>query len=424
MVVELKNRELDFEYDERSLLSCLIFSEIKKDRLKEVCDCLEPKMFFSRNERAIFTNIKHMVDNNDDVLAGTKAFVHKLKLLTEIELDDELYIDMLETYWTPSPTANNWAKKVQDRYFTERYKSASSREEFEEVIEEEQKYSISHDLNSISENSEDVLKVYEQKMLSAIITPFDTLNDVIGSLQGGDMVILAGSTGGGKTAFMLNLAVGIAKNGYKVDIFSLEMPKYQVQQRIVCSEAMIDANKFRSFSLTDSDKKRYYEYVNGPMKDLSINIYKKQIVSMQTIKNLEVKSDSDIIFIDYLGLIDSYNNNGSYERYSEISRQIKLLAMTANKPIVALHQLNRSFQDRDDKTPKLSDIRDSGKIEQDADMVWFVYRPGLFDNKSDPSVMKLIVAKNRHGDVNKHIKFKFDGQHQKVEETRELVVAC
>ena len=425
MVVELKNRELDFEYDERSLLSCLIFSEIKKDRLKEVCDCLEPKMFFSRNERAIFTNIKSMVDNNDDVLAGTKAFVHKLKLLTEIELNDELYIDMLETYWTPSPTANNWARKVQDRYFTERYKSASSREEFEEVIEEEQKYSISHDLNSISENSEDVLKVYEQKMQSAIITPFDTLNDVIGSLQGGDMIILAGSTGGGKTAFMLNLAVGIAKNGYKVDIFSLEMPKYQVQQRIVCSEAMIDANKFRSFSLTDSDKKRYYEYVNGPMKDLSINIYKKQIVSMQTIKNLEVKSDSDIIFIDYLGLIDSYNNNGSYERYSEISRQIKLLAMTANKPIVALHQLNRSFQDRDDKTPKLSDIRDSGKIEQDADMVWFVYRPGLFDNKSDPSVMKLIVAKNRHGDVNKHIKFTFDGKHQKVvEETRELVVAC
>ena len=160
MVVELKNRELDFEYDERSLLSCLIFSEIKKDRLKEVCDCLEPKMFLSRNERAIFTNIKAMVDNNDDVLAGTKAFLHKLKLLTEIELDDELYIDMLETYWTPSPTANNWAKKVQDRYFAERYKAASSREEFEEVIEEEQKYSISHDLNSISENSEDVLKVY------------------------------------------------------------------------------------------------------------------------------------------------------------------------------------------------------------------------------------------------------------------------
>lgn len=424
MVVELKNQELDFEFDEKSLLSCILFSDIKKEKLKEVCDCLEPDMFASKNQKAIFTNIKTMVDNNDDVLAGSKAFIHKIKLLTEIEVGDELYIDDLQSYWTPSPVLNNWVKKVQERYFSERFKKASSREEFEEVIEEQQKYSITHDLNSISENSEDVLKVYEQKMQSAIITPFDSLNAVIGSLQGGDMIILAGSTGGGKTAMMLNLAVGIAKNGYKVDIFSLEMPKYQVQQRIVCSEALIDANKFRSFSLTDDDKKKYYEYVNGPMKDLSINIYKKQIVSMQTIKNLEIKSDSDIIFIDYLGLIDSYNNNGSYERYSEISRQIKLLAMTANKPIIALHQLNRSFQDRDDKTPKLSDIRDSGKIEQDADMVWFVYRPGLFDNKSDPSVMKLIVAKNRHGDVNKHLKFKFDGKHQKVEETRELVVAC
>lgn len=421
--MELTNSELDFEYDERSLLSCLLFSEIKKDRLKEVCDCLEPRMFLSRCEKAIYTNIKSMVDKNDDVLAGSKAFVHKLKLLTEIELDDDMYIDRLETYWTPSGTINNWVKRVQDRYFTERFKKASSREEFEEVIEEQQKYSITQDLNSISENSEDVLKVYEQKMCSAITTPYQNLNNVIGSLQGGDMVILAGGTGSGKTAFTLNLAVGIAKLGYKVDIFSLEMPKYQVQQRIVCSEAKIDGNKFRSFTLTEEDKRKYYDYVNGPMKQLSINIYKKQIVSMQTIKNLEMKSDSDIIFIDYLGLIDSYNNNGSYERYSEISRQIKLLAMTCNKPIVALHQLNRSFQDRDDKTPKLSDIRDSGKIEQDADMVWFVHRPGTYDGKTDESVMKLIIAKNRHGANNKHLNFVFDGQHQRVvEDIRELAV--
>ena len=224
-----------------------------------------------------------------------------------------MYIERLETYWTPSGTINNWIKRVQDRYFTERFKKASSREEFEEVIEEQQKYSITQDLNSISENSEDVLKVYEQRLQSAIFTPYENLNNVVGSLQGGDMVILAGGTGSGKTAFTLNLAVGIAKLGYKVDIFSLEMPKYQVQQRIVCSEAKIDGYKFRSFTLTEDDKRKYYDYVNGPMKQLSINIYKKQIVSMQTIKNLEMKSDSDIIFIDYLGLIDSYNNNGSYE---------------------------------------------------------------------------------------------------------------
>ena len=127
-----------------------------------------------------------------------------------------------------------------------------------------------------------------------------------------------------------------------------------------------------------------------------------------------MKSDADIVFIDYLGLIDSYGNKSSYEKYSEISRNIKLIAMATNKPIVALHQLNRSFQDREDKKPKVSDLRDSGKIEQDADMIWLVYRPWMFDPEYAKEDIRFILAKDRHGASNQEIPLIFNGMYQQI----------
>ena len=136
-----------------------------------------------------------------------------------------------------------------------------------------------------------------------------------------------------------------------------------------------------------------------------------------------MKSDADIVFIDYLGLINSYANKGTYERFSEISRNIKLLAMASNKPIIALHQLNREFQNREDKTPRLSDIRDSGKIEQDADMVVFVHRPGIYEpEKYSDSEMQIIVAKNRFGTSNKTLRFIFNGKNQRITEPMKIAV--
>jgi replicative DNA helicase len=104
------------------------------------------------------------------------------------------------------------------------------------------------------------------------------------------------------------------------------------------------------------------------------------------------------VFIDYLGLINSDNKNGAYEKYSDISRKLKITAMECDKPIIALHQLNRAGADRKDKRPKLSDIRDSGKIEQDADSVLFVFRPYYYErNPKNKDLFQIIIPKNRHG---------------------------
>jgi len=123
---------------------------------------------------------------------------------------------------------------------------------------------------------------------------------------------------------------------------------------------------------------------------------------------------SDIVFIDYLGLINGDKNKSNYEKFGEISRELKMIAVELNKPIIALHQLNRSSADRKDKKPKLSDLRDSGKIEQDADMIFFVYRPAYYDTSQSKDLMEFMIGKNRHGESGKSISLCYNPAKQKI----------
>jgi replicative DNA helicase len=138
------------------------------------------------------------------------------------------------------------------------------------------------------------------------------------------------------------------------------------------------------------------------------------------IEEIVKKSNADIIFIDYLGLIRSDNlKQNTYEQISDISRRIKLLAIETNKPIVVLHQLNRDMKDRQDKRPKLSDIRDSGKIEQDADFITFVFRPAYFDIEADKTAMEFIIGKARHtSGAGQKAELCFVGLYQKILEAK------
>ena len=129
------------------------------------------------------------------------------------------------------------------------------------------------------------------------------------------------------------------------------------------------------------------------------------------------KSESDIIFIDYLGLIKGSGNKSTYDSISDISRELKLTAMEIDKPIVALHSLHRGYADRQDKTPRLSDLRDSGKIEQDADTVCFVHRPAYFEpNKCSDCDLQFLIAKSRHTGGNTRVDLFYDAATQTVKE--------
>lgn len=418
MVGETITEQIDVE---GSFLSILIFSEIKQGEVTEALKSVAPQMLLRPDYREIYTIFSEMCDTEDIEIVGTEQFSKKLKLIAEIQHFELLgTLTDIELNWTPTKTLPYYIKQIQEKYFSYRYFNATSKKEYKEIEQEELRYAVTDEMEDISEDTDNITKEYEIRKDTKITTPYSKINDIIGSLQGGDMIILAGATGGGKTCFMLNLAIGMAKDGHNVDIFSLEMPKSQLQQRIICHEADIDASKFRKFCLNAEDWARFYNYANNGFKKLPIRIYKYQTVTVDLIKKIELKSNADIVFIDYLGLIKLPQGQSRYAQVSEISRQIKLLAMESNKPIVCLHQLNREFMQRDDKKPRASDLRDSGQLEQDADFLWFVYRPSQFDDKAFKETMYFLCAKNRHGESNREVQLSFNGRKQSIVEALEV----
>lgn len=410
-----KENECDETIQEKCLLALMLYNEdITKDTYTYIIDHVLVKMFFNKSCRTIYEIISNTYDTVEEGLLGTDLYRTKVTELYDVESEfkDIYAITELEEYWYPKTTYKHWIRKVQNTYYEEAIKEASSEEVFKEIIEEKNRLLSDTEMTAAYEGLT-IIEDYEKTKGTSITTPWKSVNKAIGSIQGGDMIVLAGSTGCGKTCFMLNLAIEIAKQGKTVDIFSLEMPKNQLVQRIACNETGVDAKKFRSFSLTNTDIKKLQDYLNNDFKKLKINVYPKQKVSIAEIERIEKKSKSDIIFIDYLGLIEGDKRLGRYDRFSEISRTIKLMAMTVNKPVIALHQLNREFMQRENKEPQLSDLRESGQIEQDSDMVWFVYRPGMFDEKVSKLTMRFILAKNRHGDQSK-IDLLMNGDNQKI----------
>ena len=409
----------DYTYNENTVISGLLYCQSSDSSVyKNVFRYMPEKMLFSKKAKSVYNIIRYLCETEDAELFGTQHFTNKVKQIASIEYKGlNEYIDELNDYWCASATLNFWIKKVQSFYFEQKFKEASTEEEFRAIMQEKGEYSIENDMVSMSDDADFVLNNYEKIKDTAVFTQYKNLNEIIGSFLGGDFVIMAGASSSGKTCVMLNLIMGIAKSGKTVDVFSLEMPRYKLQQRMICSEVGIFANKFKSFSLNETDKQKFINYANGDFKKLNIRIFKKQTIGIEYIKAIVMKSKADIVFIDYLGLISGNEFKSSYERYSEISRELKLLAMASNKPIVCLHQLNRDFQQRDDKRPKTSDIRDSGKIEQDADMILLVYRPTQFDEEYEhKEELDLIVAKNRDGESNKEIQFVFNGAQQRISE--------
>ena len=247
--------------------------------------------------------------------------------------------------------------------------------------------------------------LYNQKgKLSGISTGFADLDLRTSGLHNSDLIIVAGRPAMGKSAFVLNLATNVAVgSGKGVAIFNLEMSKEQVGNRILCSESMVDSNKIRSGQLEDDDWVKLASTL-GRLSDAPIYIDDTAGISIMEIRakcrKLKIEKDIGLVVIDYLQLIQgSGSRNSSREQeISEISRSLKILAKELDIPVIALSQLSRSVEKRDDKRPMLSDLRESGAIEQDADIVIFLYRDDYYNEDSEKkNVAEVILAKHRGG---------------------------
>ena len=240
--------------------------------------------------------------------------------------------------------------------------------------------------------------------VTGIPTGFIDLDYKTTGMQPSDLVLIAARPSMGKTAFVLNIAQYMAfKKNYTAAIFSLEMSKAQLVNRILCSEAMVDSNKVRTGKLEDEDWGKLAEAI-GPLSETGIYIDDTPGISVMEIRakcrKLKLEKNIGLVVIDYLQLVQGSNKrNGSREQeISEISRSLKILAKELDVPVIALSQLSRAVEQRPDHRPMLSDLRESGAIEQDADIVMFLYRDDYYNPDSEKkNVAEVIIAKHRGG---------------------------
>ena len=247
--------------------------------------------------------------------------------------------------------------------------------------------------------------LYNQKQhITGVPTGFADLDYKTAGLHGSDLILLAARPAMGKTAFALNIATNAAVRAkVPVAIFSLEMSKEQLVNRVLCGEAMVDSNKVRTGKLEEDDWTKLAGAI-GPLSEAEIYIDDTPGISVMEIRakcrKLKLEKNIGMVVIDYLQLVQGSNKrNGSREQeISEISRSLKILAKEIGVPVIALSQLSRAVEQRPDHRPMLSDLRESGAIEQDADIVMFLYRDDYYNQDSEKKdIAEVILAKHRGG---------------------------
>ena len=261
----------------------------------------------------------------------------------------------------------------------------------------------------VMETFDKINVLYESKGgLTGIPCGFTDLDKLTSGLQPSDLILVAARPSMGKTAFTLNIGAHVALKEHKnVAFFSLEMSKQQLVQRMLCSEGGIDSQKLRKGEL---DKTDWGKLVNVANKVAEAPLYIDDTAGITVMelrskaRRLKAEKGLDLIIIDYLQLMQGRTGKGAtdnrQQEISEISRSLKAVARELNVPVIALSQLSRSVESRQIKRPMLSDLRESGSLEQDADIVMFLYREDYYDPETvNKNITEVIVAKHRNGPV-------------------------
>lgn len=399
-------RQLQNEY-ENSLIVMLIGTKDENKR-SHILEHLNSDMFIFKEYKEIYETIVSMKKNNIEIEIDN--IIKRIKK----ESNKRLAADLNKEFITAG-NCDYYLEKIHESYFKRLLKECDSFEGYKYLEKLKEKYKLKADTKKIYSEAEEFVVEYFNRWDDSIQTYFPSIDNAIGSLQGGDLLILAGATGMGKTCMMLNLLKNMALNGKKVLLFSLEMSLQQLQNRIISAETGVDSDKVRNFTMTQEEFQRYSDYaLSDDFKKLDIDVNTDYEITIEKIKRVVMNSDADIVFIDYLGLIKSDFYGTTYDRVSEISRNLKLLALASNRPFIVLHQLSRIPNDRKEKRPLLSDLRDSGKIEQDADFICFVFREHYYDKTKDEKLFEFIISKSRFSKGRCTCTLFYDGSHQKI----------
>ena len=366
---------------------------------------------FRKNEPIDIVTVSEHLRNKEELdLAGGRSYINDLALNVVTTANVEFYAKIIQEKEIKRALINAGSEIVSMSY---------ENDDTDAVLDNAQKLifniAAQKDTSDLVGIQDLVVASYEQieqrfnnkDDLVGVTTGFYDLDAITSGLQKSDLIILAARPSMGKTAFALNLAQNVAMKGKKgVAIFSLEMPKQQLVKRMLCSEAEVDASRVTSGNLQPKDWEKLVEAMTR-LSDARIYIDDTSGVTSIDIKAkcrrlMMEEKDLGLIVIDYLQLMEGGGNpNDRNQQISAISRSLKGLARELDVPIIALSQLSRGVESRPDKRPMMSDLRDSGAIEQDADIVMFIYRDEYYnrDDVNNKGKAEVILAKHRNGAV-------------------------
>ena len=260
--------------------------------------------------------------------------------------------------------------------------------------------------------------------MDKIYTGFEKLDEITLGLQKDNLIILAARPAMGKSAFAMNIAINAATTNVKetgepisVALFSLEMSQEQIVQRMTAAQARVNLTNIQKGTLTQKEM-LLVESANDDLAALNVYFCDQGTVTVADIRakcrKQKASGGLDLVIIDYLQLINGSSKGGNrQEEVGNISRSLKQMARELGVPVIALSQVSRKLEDREDKRPNMSDLRESGSIEQDADIIMFLYREGYYNKNTEKvsNLTELIIAKNRGG-VTGTLEFLFQGEYQ------------
>ncbi len=407
---------------EQSILGGIL---LDNHALNEVLEILDVKAFYSEAHRKIFAAIIELSDKNEptDLITLSSALKDKQQLE---HVGGVVYLASLVDNVPSAANVAHYAKIVKEKAILRNLigtateiltKSYDAGADVDHVLDEAE-----HAIFEISENKirpaffsiKDIVKdsfktiekLYERKeLVTGVPTGFQKIDELTSGLQNSDLVIIAGRPSMGKTAFALNIARYAALEGnIPVAIFSLEMAKEQLAIRLLASEAKVDSQRMRKGFLGETDWPKLTTAA-GKLSEAPIYIDDTPAIGVLEMKakarRLKAEAGLGLIILDYLQLMRSRGARDSREQeISEISRSLKALAKELSVPVVALSQLNRKVEDRLNKRPQMADLRESGAIEQDADLIAFIYRDEVYnkaEGNPEKGIAEIIIGKQRNG---------------------------
>lgn len=431
-MINLKDRTLPYNIEaEQAVLGAVFIADKNSSVIDDISSNLVTNDFYRANHKLIYSAMLALFKANKPIDNLTMVeYLNKTKKLEEA--GGIAYITKLANCVPSSANVKYYVDMVKDTAIRRRYIKASEQiqelaynaENIDNAINESEKiifdisrkYVYKGDIISPTELMIECMQEIEYQYehnkngVSGVDTGYTDLNKITGGFQNSDLIILGARPAMGKTALVLSMASKIAKRNIPVGIFSLEMSKIQLGKRLISGMSCINSQKINTGRLDQKEWERVLKASDILSKrpiyiedSAEMNIMQLRSKARQLKRQKGVK----IIIIDYLQLLSSERKRDSkIQEVSDISRQLKILAKELNIPVIALAQLSRGVEARQDKRPILSDLRESGSIEQDADIVMFLYRDEYYNtNTNDKNLAELSIAKHRNGATGKIMLF-------------------